>query len=164
MKQVILVRHAKSEQYGYDDDFNRALTDRGKTDAATIGSYLKEQKIVAGVIISSPARRAMQTARIFADALGYPVHKIISVNALYEGITTNDFIALLHELPEGNDTIFVFGHNPAIFYLAGNLIKFFNGDMPTCSTVGISFSISKWDQLEARQGHLSFHYTPGMFK
>lgn len=164
MKQVILVRHAKSVPYGYDDDFSRGLTDRGESDAEEIGTQLKKQKVTPGMIISSPAKRAMETARIFAEALNFPKNGIVSLEAIYEGITTSDFIALLHELPENLNTVFVFGHNPTIYYLANNLVKFFDGDMPTCSTVGISFSIEHWNQVEARRGHLDFHLMPRMFK
>ncbi len=42
MKRVIIVRHAKSVPYGYDDDFHRDLTDRGIHDAEKISSKLKE--------------------------------------------------------------------------------------------------------------------------
>ncbi len=164
MKQVVLVRHAKSVAYGYDDDFSRELTNRGENDATMIGNQLKKQKTIVDLIISSPAKRAMQTACIFAKALNFPEDKIVFNEAIYEGITTNDFIALLHELPDNLDTVFIFGHNPTIYYLANNLLKFFEGEMPTCSTVGISFSIGHWKQLEARRGSLSFHLMPGMFK
>ena len=36
MKRVVIVRHAKSVPYGYEDDFNRYLTERGEKDAAKI--------------------------------------------------------------------------------------------------------------------------------
>lgn len=164
MKQLILVRHAKAVPYGYSDDFNRELTERGENDAITIGSRLKEQKFVPGTIISSPAKRALQTAHLFARTLNFPENKIRIEEDLYEGMTTNDFITLLHELPEEASTVFVFGHNPTVFYLVSNLVKFFNGDMPTCSTVGISFSVDKWDEIEARRGQIDFHFAPRMFK
>ena len=164
MKQLILVRHAKAVPYGYNDDFNRELTERGENDATTIGARLKEQKIVPEIIISSSAKRALQTAYLFARALNFPENKIRIEEDLYEGMTTNDFITLLHELPEEANTVFVFGHNPTVFYLVSNLVKFFNGDMPTCSTVGISFSVDKWNKIEARRGQIGFHLTPRMFK
>ena len=158
MKQLILVRHAKSVAYGYDDDFSRELTERGETDAATISDQLRKQKTTADLIISSPAKRAMQTACIFAEALNFPKDKIVSVEAIYEGITTNDFIALFHELPDHFNTVLVFGHNPTIYYLANNLMKSFNGEMPTCSAIGISFPVDHWNQLEARLGSTRFSF------
>mgnify|MGYP001313612912 CR=1 FL=1 len=160
MKQVILVRHAKAAPYGYDDDFNRQLTDRGKNDAKAVSCELAKQKIIPDLIISSTARRAKETATIYAESLNYQYNKIIFNDELYHEITTNDFIEMLHQLPEEVHTVFVFGHNPTIYYLAGNLINFFNNDMPTCSTVGISFNIENWKELEAHHGQLDFHLTP----
>jgi len=164
MKQVVLVRHAKSVPYGYDDDFNRSLTGRGESDAALISNYLKKQKTVPDLIISSPARRACETARIYAGNLDIKEEDIIYNEDIYEGITTSEFIVLLQKLPVEINSVFVFGHNPTVYYLVNNLVKFFNGDMPTCSTVGIRFQIDQWEQLEARHGHVDFHFTPRMFK
>ena len=45
MKRVVIVRHAKSVPYGYDDDFNRGLKDRGHNDAGIISDKLKEEDI-----------------------------------------------------------------------------------------------------------------------
>lgn len=164
MKQVVLVRHAKSVPYGYDDDFNRPLSDRGESEAALLSNQLRSEKIVPDMIVSSPAKRALETAGIFAENLAYPKNKIKHNEDIYHGITTHDFIEMLKKLPEEINSVFVFGHNPTIYYLANNLVKFFNDDMPTCSTVGIQFKIDKWEQLEARQGHLDFHYMPRMFR
>ena len=164
MKQVVLVRHAKSVPYGYDDDFNRPLADRGESDAEIISNQLVKQKIKPDLIISSPAMRAKETARIYAENLNYPQDKIVFNEEIYHGITTHDFVEILHGLPEKINTVFVFGHNPTIYYLANNLVKFFNDDMPTCSTVGILFNIEKWTDLEVRHGHLDFHLSPRMYK
>ena len=45
MKRVVIVRHAKSEPYGYDNDFYRDLTDRGESDAEKISEKLKEYQV-----------------------------------------------------------------------------------------------------------------------
>jgi phosphohistidine phosphatase len=76
MKRVILVRHAKSVSYGYDQDYDRTLTDRGEDDAYKISRELKNLKIKPDLFIASPAVRTTQTARIYADALAelIPVH------------------------------------------------------------------------------------------
>lgn len=164
MKQLILVRHAKAVPYGYDNDFDRALTDRGESDAAIIGQQLQKAKIKVDHIISSSAMRAKQTAIIMAQELNFPNDKIEFNRNIYEGITTQEFVDLLHLLPEEQSTVMVFGHNPTIYYLVSNLLHFFNADMPTCSTVGIQFHIEKWNEIEIRQGKLSFHYVPRMFR
>lgn len=160
MKRVIIVRHAKSVPYGYDNDFYRDLTDKGENDAEKISERLKSLGVNPELVIASPATRTMHTATIFCQNLGYDQAKIRQEEVLYEGLTTQGFIDMLQALHETVQTVFVFGHNPTVYYLAYNLVKYFNSDMPTCSTVAIDFPIEKWTEVSARVGQLAFQLTP----
>lgn len=164
MKRIVIVRHAKAVPYGYDDDFNRKLRSQGKEDARILSMALKEDRITPDLIISSPARRAFQTATIFAETLRYPVSRIRAEDELYEGLTTQDFLEMIRNLPENLQTVFVFGHNPTVYYLINNLVKLFNSDMPTCSTVGIDFQADSWKDVSARGGKLAFQLMPRLYK
>ncbi|NQU51432.1 MAG: histidine phosphatase family protein [Bacteroidetes bacterium] len=163
MKRVIIVRHGKAVPYGYDDDFTRDLRDRGKSDAKLISTVLNKSNILPDAMISSPAKRALKTARIFAEILDFKKKNITEIQAIYEGLTTSEFLELIQELPDNIETVFFFGHNPGFYYFVNNLLKHFENDMPTCSTVGIEFNVDSWDQVEARSGDLAFHYVPKMF-
>ena len=68
MKQLILVRHAKSD-WGNPglDDFDRPLNERGKKNAPVMAQRLLDKKIKIDAFISSPAKRAAKTAKIFAE-------------------------------------------------------------------------------------------------
>lgn len=164
MKKVVIVRHGKAVPYGYDDDFNRELTDRGRKDAVKISADLFSQGVRADLIIASPAARALETAQIFAGNLKYGIDKIREEEDIYDGLTTSEFVELIKSLPENIQTVFFFGHNPGFHYFAANLLRNFMGDMPTCSTVGIDFTIESWKELEARTGKLAFHLVPRMYK
>jgi phosphohistidine phosphatase len=160
MKRVIIVRHAKSVPYGYDNDFYRDLTDRGESDAAKIGDKLSDLGIKPDLVISSPATRAWHTASIFCGKLEYEKAKIRKEDILYQGLTTQSFIEMLQDLPESVQTVFVFGHNPTVYYLVYNLVKYFNSDMPTCSTVVLDFAVEKWTDVSARGGTVVMQLTP----
>lgn len=164
MKRVVIVRHAKAVPYGYDDDFNRKLRDRGKNDANQISLKLIGDGIKADLIISSPAKRAFKTAKIYAENFRYSNHSIQIEEDLYEGMTTQEFVDLLREISEEVQTVFVFGHNPLVYHLTNNLVKLFNSDMPTCSTVAVDFDVESWKEVSARGGDLAFHLTPRMLK
>jgi phosphohistidine phosphatase len=164
MKRVVIVRHGKAVPYGYEDDFTRDLRDRGKNDAKLIGNMLNKSNIQPDAIISSPAKRALKTARIFAETLGFKKKNIIEIQAIYEGLTTSEFLEMIHDLPDDTKTVFFFGHNPGFYYFASNLLENFQNDMPTCSTVGIEFNVDSWEEVEARTGKMAFHYVPKMFK
>ena len=66
MKTLLIIRHAKS---GWDDpslsDFNRTLTERGKSDAVMMAKRIKNNSIKIDAFVSSPAKRAKKTAKIF---------------------------------------------------------------------------------------------------
>lgn len=163
MKRVVIVRHAKAVPYGYENDFERDLTERGENDADKLGKEMKRKGIQPDAIISSPAKRALKTARIFAENLDFEKNRIQEIQNIYDGLTTAEFLQLIHQLPESAETVFFFGHNPGFHYLATNISENFRGDMPTCSTVVIRFEVDSWQKVEARAGNLFFQLVPRMF-
>lgn len=164
MKRVVIVRHAKAVPYGYEDDFNRKLRDRGKKDANQISATLMGEGKKADFIISSPAKRAFKTAKIYADNFHYPIGSIKTTKDLYNGMTTQEFLDLINDLPENIQCVYVFGHNPMMHQMSYNLAKSFNSDMPTCSTVGLDFDVNKWKEVTARSGSIAFHLMPRIFR
>jgi len=163
MKRLIIVRHAKTEQGGYDHDFKRELTEKGRNDALIIAGDLKQRNILPDYILSSPAVRALTTARIFAEELNFDKQAIVEKKGLYFDFTTQDFIEMIHDVPDHCETLFVFGHNPFVYFVAENMSKNFSGDMPTCSTVVLEFSATSWRKVEPRKGHFFLHLFPKLY-
>ena len=163
MKRLILVRHAKAVPYGYEDDFNRELTERGRKDAGKISFRLRSMGVGPDLMISSPALRALQTATIFAEALQYCPDEISQEPGLYMEFTTRDFVEYLKQLPDEHQTAAIFGHNPSVAYFASGLAMRFTGDTPTCSTLCLDFEIESWSLIESRTGTVAFHFVPRMF-
>lgn len=164
MKRVILVRHAKSVSYGYDQDFDRPLAERGEENAQTISLELQKMNIHPDLVIASPAVRTSQTAWIYCDTLGYSKQSIRFEKKLYSGKTSENFLAMLQELEDEKDTVIVFGHNPTVYYYMNYLMCDFNDDVPTCSTVGIDYDVESWSKLREGQGKMAFRLIPDMFK
>ena len=162
MKRVVIVRHAKSVHYGYDNDFNRDLTDRGETDAEKISLKLHAMNLLPDLVVSSPATRALHTATIFCHNLNYNPDKIQQQQDLYDGLTTQELVDFLQKLPEEMKTVYIFGHNPSVYYMVYNLVKYFNSDMPTCSTVALDFEVEKWKDATARGAKIAFQLVPKM--
>lgn len=164
MKRVILVRHAKSVSHGYDQDYDRTLAERGEEDAQTISLELQKMNIHPDLIIASPAVRTSQTAWIYADTLRYPKKTIRFEKKLYSGKTSENFLAMLQKLEDEKETVIVFGHNPTVYYYMNYLMRDFNEDVPTCSTVGIDFDVDSWSKLRDHQGKMTFRLIPDMLK
>jgi phosphohistidine phosphatase len=75
MKRLILVRHAKAEAGGYDHDFSRTLSDKGMADAPVVARELVKRNMKPDYMISSPATRALTTARLYAEEFNFPKEK-----------------------------------------------------------------------------------------
>ena len=160
MKQLVLIRHAKAVPYGYDNDFMRELTDRGISDAGMIGRKLNETGINPGLVMSSPAPRAIATARIIAGLTGYQAMEIEEHSDIYLGLTTDEFIELIQNVSDDIETVFVIGHNPAFCDYATDLTPEFDEELPTCGTVGIRFAVETWKNVGAGKGLKAFFLFP----
>ena len=164
MKRLVIVRHAKAVPYGYHDDILRDLQDRGKNDANIISKELNKKGIMPDAMISSPAKRALKTAKIFAGNLGFEKERIEENEDIYEGITASEFIDLINDLPDNMNTAFFFGHNPGFHFFVSTLLNFYNEDMPTCATIGINFDTDNWKDIQAHTGSMEFRLIPKMFR
>jgi len=162
MKQLIIVRHAKTIQYGYDQDYDRTLTDRGEEHADRISHEMFQKGIKPDLIISSPAVRTTQTTKIFAKNLGYPTGNVRYVKKLYSGMLTTSFIQMLQELDDSHTTVMVVGHNPTVYNFLDVLLPNFSLDVPTCSTVVIEFDINSWPELSDYSGKMTHRWIPDL--
>lgn len=164
MKRLAIIRHAKTEQENYDRDYIRELLPVGIEDAGFIAADLKKKGILPDAIISSSANRAIATARIFANKLGFASGKIIEERNLYFEMTTGEFVDMIKKMPRNVDTLFVFGHNPFMHFVAQRMSVNYDGHMPTCSTVVLDFNVDSWAEVEPRSGILHLHLYPKLYR
>lgn len=160
MKQLVLVRHARAVQYGYENDFNRSLTTRGIRDAERVSKFLREKGFRPQLMVTSQAARALQTAQIFAGVLSYEPDKIVEERELYFGFSTGELIEYIQEIPDKHEVVFFFGHNPSFTYYATNLCSEFSGEMATSSAVVIDFPVESWASAEAHRGSFVMQVNP----
>jgi phosphohistidine phosphatase len=143
IKTLILVRHAKSS---WDDvalpDKDRPLNDRGKRDAPKMGKRLAKRGANVDLILSSPARRAIKTAKDFADKLDYELKDISVDTRLYPG-AVNDLLKIIHNLGKKLNRVMLVGHHPALSQLAHRLSPDIV-HMPTCAVAEFAFKAKLW--------------------
>jgi phosphohistidine phosphatase len=159
MKTLILVRHAKSS---WDDasisDFDRPLNDRGKKDAPEMAERLKDKGLKIDLFVSSPAKRARKTARIFAKEFGVEKEDIKLVEDLYMA-SPSVFSVVVEGLDDKAGTVALFSHNPGITEYASSLTNVRIDNMPTCSVFAAQADINKWSDFEnAEKSFLFFDY------
>ena len=116
MDRLILLRHGKAEADSPSGrDFDRALTDRGRRDAALIAQVLAEAGLAPDLVLVSPAARAAQTWEA-ASAI-FPAARAVEAPELYD-ISPGDMLALARREGAEADTVMVVGHNPGLGQLA----------------------------------------------
>ena len=163
MKKLILFRHAKSSWKDPDlEDLKRPLNKRGKRDAPFMGAWLKHRRINPDLIISSPAKRALSTAKIVAKQIGYPKKQILVEDVLYFA-DINDVIKYLQSVEDQNTCVSIFGHNPGLTELAEILTETEAENIPTSGICSINFEIDKWKLLDKGSGILEFLVYPKKF-
>ena len=163
MKTVYLIRHAKSS---WEDeslsDFDRPLNERGKIDAPRMGKRLKETNFTPDLFLSSPAKRALSTAKRIAEATGFSKEKIKTDQALYHA-DEDEILNVIRSVSDKNDCIVIFGHNPGLTDFVNamsNDRKRFIDNIPTCGVVAFSFEASSWKQIDFGKGELLLYDFP----
>lgn len=159
MKKIFIVRHAKSDQSFFGNDFERPLNERGKNDAPVMAKRLLDKKIKPDALVSSPAARAKRTAELFAEHLQMPLSKIIFISALYHA-APDVFYNVIADLPDELDTVALFSHNPGITGFVNSLNTSVQVDnMPTCGIFAVSADITNWTGFnKAKKEFVFFDY------
>jgi phosphohistidine phosphatase len=163
MKTLYVVRHAKSS---WDlpgiPDFDRHLNDRGKRDAPRMGKRLKDKHIHPGLMLSSPAKRALSTCKRIAEALGYPAEKIKTDRALYHA-DEEEILSVIRRVKDKHDVLMVFGHNPGLTDFVNRMSRDNTAtinNIPTCGVVAFDFNITSWNEADFGKGELRFYDYP----
>lgn len=119
---VYFVRHASAGQHKADPakDEKRPLDNDGIEQCTTMGRALAALETHVDLILSSPLKRAAQTASLIANELGYE-EKIVLTPALRPDANYAKFTALL-EGHTHHEAIMVTGHNPNLSEFLGRLI------------------------------------------
>ena len=164
MKTLYLVRHAKSS-WGHPGltDFNRPLLDTGIKRNRKIIRYLNEKNISVDLIIASPAVMTLETAKLIASGIDYPIENICQEPVLYEA-GLNDYLNVIYDAPDEINSLMVVGHNFTITHVA----NFFLGPeiemLPTSGLVAISFNTEHWKEIPSVKPEQLFVVFPKMLK
>lgn len=159
-KTLLLIRHAKSDWADLMlSDFKRPLNQRGENNAPEMAKRLVKRQLFPQQIISSPALRAITTAKHFAKELDIKPADIIQEPEIYDALT-NTLLEVVNNLDDNSDFTALFGHNPGITGLVNYLSNKEVFHMPTCGMVLIEFPFDKWQMLSRGTGDLIFFDFP----
>ena len=144
MHTLTLMRHAKSS---WDDpqigDHERLLSGRGKKAAYTMACRMKKSGYTPDFVLTSSARRAVETAQRMFECFGNPVPHF-STPLLYES-GVRDYLDVIREIDDRYGHLLVIAHNPTIESLAelmGSPLR----KMSTAAYVRFAVPVS-WSEL-----------------
>lgn len=146
MKNLILIRLAKSSWEAPLKDIDRPLNQKGINEAHLVASNCLRFLPTSYVVWSSIAQRASQTALIFAKNILYPIESIVFKKELY----TFDENKLEKVIKSGNnifETIILFGHNEAITNFVNKFGDIFIDHVPTAGFVALQFDTDDWAKI-----------------
>jgi len=158
MKTLFVLRHAKSSWDNPDwADFERPLNQRGFDAAQFIGRFIYERGLQPQIVVSSPAKRAKQTA-VLVREIAEISKPIIFDERIYEASPLTLF-NLIREFNDSYTSALIVGHNPGF----ENLVRMLTGEavsMPTAALAKINLDIEAWSELDAGAHELEFLIRP----
>ncbi|UPK01999.1 histidine phosphatase family protein [Bradyrhizobium sp. 170] len=179
MRRLMLLRHAKTEHHapsGHDQD--RRLDERGRLDAAAIGTWIGRHPPLPDAVLVSTAVRAQQTWEIACDAMKdavrerLPKPQVEWLDELY-GAEPAQLLRIIR-MAEVTDParLMLIGHNPGMHELALMLAgggdaaakKSLEDNLPTAGLAILDFAIEDWNEVAFRRGKLVRFTSPKLLK
>jgi len=152
MKTLFVMRHAKSSWAETDlADFDRPLNDRGQSDAPFMGSVMRDNGYTPEIILSSPALRARETARLVKEG-GDLAGEIVFDDRIYEA-SPQTLKQVVSSIEDNYSSAMLVGHNPGI----EGFIRPLTGalePMPTAALAIIELKSASWNDVATISGRL----------
>jgi phosphohistidine phosphatase len=121
---LVLWRHAEAESG--EPDEGRKLTTKGEKQARRVAEWLHNRLPDTAKILSSPAKRAQQTALALAEASH---RKIRTIEALAQDASVDEILDAVG-WTAGKGTLVVVGHQPSLGRIASRLLAGQERDWP----------------------------------
>jgi len=154
MKTLYIIRHAKTNKTL--NDLDRELLPLGIERTNKLGKYLSVNNCKTDVLFSSFANRAVQTANIIAEHIGYQKDKIITQESLYL-TSQEEYFDILVEQSSDIDAIMIVGHNPEITNVARFFVPDFTSYMQTGACFCFDFKTNDWTSIFTAEREVRFY-------
>lgn len=147
MKSIVLVRHGKSS-WEYDvSDAERPLKSRGTSDALLVANQFIKHNDIPKHFFSSPAKRALETCKLFINSYDLSENSITIEDNLYD-FGGENVVNFIKKLPNSIDYAMIFGHNHAFTSIVNIFGDKFIDNLPTSGLVKLNFDIDNWKDLK----------------
>ena len=147
--QLLVLRHGKSIRGPeFATDFERPLALRGIKAAGRIGRLVRDLDLVPELIVTSPAVRALTTAKLVRKELGEVA--LVKDERIYSGYG-EELVSLIQSLPTDRSKVMIVGHNPGFEDLVDELTGKDDTILKTCSLAILLGHSESWSMC-VREG------------
>ena len=146
MKNLIIVRHAKSSWDLPLQDVDRPLNERGVADAQLVAKNVVDLIPKSYIVWSSIAKRASSTAIIFSNTIGYPIENIVFKKELYT-FDERQLEKVIKTCDDDYQNVIIFGHNEAITNFVNKFGDVYIDNVSTAGFVWLEFDTVSWQQI-----------------
>ena len=123
-----------------------------------MGRRLAALGVHPDVILTSPARRALKTARILAEELGCRLGDIRVDDRLYAA-EPDVLLQVIRELGDGKKCVMLVGHNPELTETAHRYASGIT-HLPTCAVAEFAFAAHSWPDAVLGKPEKTTLHTP----
>ena len=163
MKQIFLLRHAKSDWSTLgQQDFERPLVKRGINDVLLISQYIQDNKHSVDAVFCSSAVRTKETFDLCAHSFNFSIEKATYLDELYFG-SVDKAIKLIKGLNNNLSSVLLVGHNPAMHILLEEITGKTIDSFSTCALAQICIENS-WKDLSLKNCELKSFIRPKELK
>lgn len=121
---LYILRHAdadKRDEEKFPDDNLRPLVKKGKNKTEKMAKFLKKRKVKVSLILTSPAERCLQAAKLVRKELKLPKEQLIKLDCLLPEGSNAELIAEI-KAKYAVDSLLVVGHDPNLSLLISQLV------------------------------------------
>ena len=143
-------------------DFDRPIRTDRHDDAAMIAGEIAKKKAIPDHIMASPARRTMQTAKLFCTEWEIKYKSVETAESLYEGSAEN-ILTVINGIEDKFDMVAIICHNPSVTYFINQYSDGRIDNVPTTGAAFISFDVKHWQEISGG-GKLKWFLYPKSLK
>lgn len=158
MKTIYLLRHAKSSWKDESlSDIERPLNGRGQKASETMGAFLKREKVMVDLVLSSSAVRARQTTDRLLAAANISTDVRFD-ERIYEA-EVQRLLEIVKQIENTKKSVLLVGHNPGFEEFLEWLTGTFD-TMPTATLAKVVLKTSSWSGVREKAGTLEWIVKP----
>ena len=160
MKTLVIVRHGA---FDHSDpkiaDVDRPLNHHGRHQVGRMSARLSTLQIKPDLLVSSSARRTVETAEVYAKRFEIPSDAIRIEEDIFEA-ERSEILRVVQAVPDSAQVVVLVGHHPGVTELLHHLTDGGVEKMSLASCAILEFSVERWRAVSFKKGKLVEYIEP----